>query len=82
MLPKLQSSSLISLRQLCDNNCEVKLNKVELKVYKDEKLLLKSHCNNLDKLCNIPIVGHIKENSFVMPPTNLGIYKNRVNKIN
>ena len=34
ILPKLQSASLVSLGQLCDDNCEVNLNKKNLYVIK------------------------------------------------
>ena len=30
----------------------------------------------------MPIVGYIQEDNFIMLPTNLGMHKNRVNKIN
>ena len=32
----LKSSSLISLYQLCNDNCKISLNKKDMKVYKDE----------------------------------------------
>ena len=56
-MPQLKSSSSISLGQLCDDGCNVLLNKKDLKVFKDTKLILKG-CRNLsDGLWDIPIVA-------------------------
>jgi hypothetical protein len=51
----LQSASLISLGQLCDDNCVVTLDKNELQVKKNNKLLLKGTRNPSDGLWDIPI---------------------------
>ena len=55
ILPKLKSSLLISLGQLCDNDCHIHLNKEEMKVYKKEDLIMKGVRNKRDGLWDIPI---------------------------
>ena len=55
VLPALKSSSLISLGQLCDDNCKIELDKRELKVYKNKQLMLKENRNYQDGLWDIPI---------------------------
>ena len=50
ILSNLKSSSLISLGQLCDDNCEILLNKKNLCVIKDNDLLLEGHRNHTDGL--------------------------------
>ena len=68
IIPKLKSSSLISLGQLCDDGCNVELDKLNLKVYKNHNLILKGHRNLSDGLWDIPIV---------VPKTHPGLYANR-----
>ena len=49
-------SSLISLGQLCDDNCEVNLNKNSLKVYKNKQIIMQGkRSTSGDKLWDIPI---------------------------
>ena len=55
VLPKLQSSSLISLRQLCDDGCDVNLNKTSIKVNKNNKTILRGPRNHTDGLWDIHI---------------------------
>ena len=55
ILPGLQSSSLISLGQLCDNDCDVLLNKKSLFVVKDSELIMEGFRNKGDKLWDIPV---------------------------
>ena len=55
IVPQLKSSSLISLGKLCDDGCNVLLNKKDLKVFKNTKLILKGHRNLTDG--TIPIVA-------------------------
>ena len=57
VVPQLKSSSLISLGQLCDDGCDVLLNKKDLKVFKDTRLILKGHRNLTDGLWDILIVA-------------------------
>ena len=74
VLPNLHSSSLISLGQLCDDDCKVLLDKKELNVYKDDEVLLKGYRNPTDGLWDIPIVQNIIPDNFVMPKTHAAMY--------
>ena len=47
--------SLISLGQLCDDGCEIKLNKHKLIATKEGKVILEGHRNLSDKLWDIPL---------------------------
>ena len=51
----LHSSSLISLGQLCDDNCDIVLTKTDLKVIKNNKIVLSGFRNHNDGLWDIPI---------------------------
>ena len=55
MLPHLKSASLISLGQLCNDNCNIVLNKTKLFVLKNNQLLLQGYRNNQDGLWDIPL---------------------------
>ena len=55
VLPNLQSSSLISLGQLCDDNCVVTLDKKNLQVKKNNKVIMNGIRNKNDGLWDIPI---------------------------
>ena len=55
VLPELKSSSLISLGQLCDNNCTVILTKTKLVVFKENAIVLQGFCNPSDGLWDIPL---------------------------
>ena len=46
VLPQLKSSSLISLGQLCDDNCDINLNKTTLKVIKNNKVIMRGIRNS------------------------------------
>ena len=54
-LPKLRSSSLVSLGQLCDDNCTIVLDKTKLVAIKNDEIILRERRNNLDGLWDIPI---------------------------
>ena len=51
----LQSASLISLGQLCDDECVAILDKNEIIVLKVKTLILKGHRNKTDAVWGIPI---------------------------
>lgn len=53
VLPHLRSASLLSLGQLCDNDCEVTLTKKDISIKKDKKLILQGHRNLNDGLWDI-----------------------------
>ena len=55
ILPNLQSSSLISLGQLCDDDCQVLLNKKSLYVVKNDDVVMEGFRNASDRLWDIPI---------------------------
>ena len=77
VLPNLHSSSLISLGQLCDDNCKVTLDKKELNVFKENTVVMRGFRNTKDGLWDIPIVKNIHPNNFIMPPIHPSIY-NRI----
>ena len=54
-LPMLKSSSLISLRQLCDDDCIVLLNKKNMYAVKEDEVILQGKRNLTDGLWDIPI---------------------------
>ena len=51
----LHSVSLISLGQLCDDDCVAILDQNEINILKGKTLILKGHRNKTDGLCDIPI---------------------------
>jgi hypothetical protein len=55
ILNGLQSSSLISFGQLCDDNCEVLLRKQNCYVVKNKKIILQGRRNPYDKFWDINI---------------------------
>ena len=75
ILPELKSSSLISMGQLCDDNCLVILSKKKLTVLKDNKMVLEGTRNKKDDLWDIPIYKTtITESNYEEPKTHLGMY--------
>ena len=60
VLPDLTSSSLISLGQLCDDGCNVNLDKHKLSVYKEENLIMEGVRNKTDGLWDIPIISIVR----------------------
>ena len=81
VLPNLQSSSLISLGQLCDDDCKVLLDKKELNVYKDNQVLLRGYRNPTDGLWDIPIIKSIIPENYIMPKTHSAMYALRTKTI-
>ena len=55
VLPKLRSSSLVAIGQLCDDNCVAVFDKKSLSVYKNNKIILKGTRNHFDGLWDIII---------------------------
>ena len=53
VLPKLKSASLLSLGQLCDDDCEITLTKHDISVKKNEKTILHGQRNQTDGLWDI-----------------------------
>ena len=52
--PRLQNSSLLSIGQLCDDDCLAIFDKEHLHVIKDDQVILKGFRNDKDKLWHIP----------------------------
>ena len=69
ILPRLHSASLVSLGQLCDDKCDITLNKREIKVFKNNLQLLTGPRNPFDGLWDIHIPRYIP-------------YKHPLNKLN
>ena len=80
VLPQLQSSSLISLGQLCDDDCTVQLNKHFLKVFKNKNLIMKGIRNQYDGLWDIPVnKTTIQHTNCIIPPSSvISIHNNYV----
>ena len=57
ILPGLESSSLISLGQLCDDDCKVLLDKKSLFVIKKDELILRGYRNKEDLLWDILVTN-------------------------
>ena len=78
ILPHLKSSSLISLGQLCDDNCQILLTKKNLFAMKNEKLILQGYRNYSDGLWDIPVHNLKPLKANVIYPTPRSIYKNDI----
>ena len=74
ILPELHSASLISLGQLCDDNCKIFLTKSDLKIYKNNKLLATGTRNKRDGLWDIPLTIN---NNKLRHRLNVIIIKNK-----
>ena len=80
ILPSLKSSSLISLGQLCDDDCHIILNKTHLTAVKNNNIILQGVRNPSDGLWDIPVQKtQMSSQNFNLPPPNAGMYK-RANK--
>ena len=85
ILKNLQSSSLVSMGQLCDDDCTVVLTKNKLSVIKNNELILSGTRNRTDDLWDIPIrkgkktadKKEITTENFRKPKTHPGIYESR-----
>ena len=64
VLPELKSSPLTSLWQLCDCDCQVQLDKKQLKVYKCNQVVLKGTRNLSDGLWDMPM-----QSNYALPPS-------------
>ena len=61
VLPNLKNSSLLPIGQLCDDNCNVTLDKEKMLVYKNNKVILKGYRNKLDGLWDVKVPRNITE---------------------
>ena len=55
ILPGLKNSSLLSLGQLCDDGCQILLDKKALFVVKEDELVMEGYRNEGDLLWDIPV---------------------------
>ena len=75
ILPGLKSVSLISIVQLCDDNCDVYLNRHTLLAVKDKEVILEGTRNQADGLWDIPVQKISITKNYNLPPKQLGLYK-------
>ena len=83
ILPKLTNTSLLSIGQLCDDNCIALFRKHDLHVFKNNRLVLKGLRNYLDGLWDVPLRQHDNINNVnrqrqrrnVIIPNNQSQYK-------
>ena len=81
ILPQIKSVSLISISQLCDNYCNVLLNKKKLYAFKQSELILEGNRNNSGGLWDIPVQKRsITQNKYALPLTYPGVYKDITHK--
>ena len=76
----LTNSSLISIGQLCDDNCIAILNKNTLKVIKNNKVIMEGQRNHDDGLYDIPIVKERTKPVSIQQKANVIINKNQANQ--
>ena len=81
ILDNLKSSSLISLGQLCDDDCKIYANKQHLMVMKDSKLILKGQRNKHDGLWDIPIPQPIPPSKKLPIITKSQLHNHHLNVI-
>ena len=75
ILPQLASSSLISLGQLCDDNCKILLDKQQLIAVKNNKIVLRGKRNKIDRLWDIPVGKHIiTRDNYTVPKIHPAMY--------
>ena len=60
----LHSASIISLGQLCDNDCIAILDKNKINIIKDKKFILKRHRKKKDGLWDIPISRPLRSHAY------------------
>ena len=75
VLPQLQTSSLLSLGQLCDDGCDVLLNERKLYAVKNKKIILEGFRNKTDGLWDIPVAKkYIQTNNYVPTSSHAAMY--------
>ena len=55
MFDGLQSGSLLSIGQLCDDDCVALFTKYDVKIYKDGKVIIVGQRNDVNGLWNVPL---------------------------
>ena len=66
--PAITNESLLSIGQLCDNDCIALFNKSSLHIFKDDKIIIKGTRNTKDGLWDVPF--HTKQNLPSSTPTS------------
>ena len=75
ILPELRSFSLLSLVQLCDDDCDIRLNKKKMHVIKDKELILQGTRKKLDGLWDVPVYKtELSSDNFGTTTTNAALY--------
>ena len=75
ILLELRSSSLLSLCQLFDDDCDILLNKKKMYVIKEDELTIQGARNKLDGLWDIPVYKtEIHTDNFKTSTTNAALY--------
>ena len=85
ILPGFKSASLISISQLCDDNCNVYLNKQILIAVKEGEIIIEGKRNKTDGLWDIPVQkASISALNHPIPLIHPGMYpsRTRINKSN
>ena len=76
ILPGLKSASLISIGQLCDDNCDMYLNNKIILAVKNNEVIMDGKRNLTDSLWDIPIQNTtLSKFNHPLPPIHPGIYK-------
>ena len=73
VVPRLTNSSLISLGQLCDDGCIVRLDKKHLLATKNKKYVLHGTRNPHDRLWDIHLPTHSTPTTTLQPLTNVSV---------
>ena len=82
ILQGLKSASLISIGQLCDDGCNILLNKLKLIAVKIKRIILKGNRNYSDGLWDIPIhKTAISKVNYTTPQIYPGIYSHRTQEV-
>ena len=74
VLDNLHSASLVSVGQLCDDDCKVQFSKEHVKVYKNKEVILTGNRNAEDGLWDIPLT---KNNPTLRQHANVILLKNK-----
>ena len=67
MFPKLTNESLISVGQICDDDCVVIFTKNDVKILKQDKIIIQGHRSPIDKLYDINLTNQKQENTTQSP---------------
>ena len=82
ILPGLKCASVISIGQLCDNGCNILLNKYKLTTVKIKRIILEGYRNYSNGLWDIPIhKTAISRVNYTAPQIHPGIYPHRTKEV-